>query len=230
MTEKEELNPRNSTFSEEFPIKKLKEYISSREQMSREEILWLFRKDHSRRTEAEIQKLVDSNLAMVYSLSVSFLETHKRMCNNKLNINFIDIFNSGVIGLSVAIEKFDSVKNLKFSTYAHFWISNKIRTEIKNQIYPIKKYPYDNTTRATQEDTEDAFKAQKHNNFYNDIYFTDLVKRIQSILTLIQFEYFKLYFIDKLVLREIAEKYGRSTSFIHQRIKEIKKILKENLK
>ena len=60
----------------------------------------------------------------------------KKYVNKGIPIN--DLIQEGNIGLIRAAEKFDLSKDIKFSTYATWWIKQKIRRAITNQVRMIK--------------------------------------------------------------------------------------------
>ena len=57
---------------------------------------------------------------------VSQIEKHRRT----RSLQFDDLFQAGMIGLISAVAKFDSSLGTKFTTYATWWIEQKIRREI----------------------------------------------------------------------------------------------------
>ena len=93
-------------------VKKTKENISKDSPTYAEEI---------NKIESEIEtiqnKLVKSNLRLVVSIA-------KRYYNS--GIPFIDIIDEGNIGLIEAVRRFDYIKGYKFSTYAVWWIRQRI--------------------------------------------------------------------------------------------------------
>lgn len=74
-------------------------------------------------TEA-IERLVKSNLRFVVSYAKRFRNSH---------VNLIDLINEGNIGLMQAARKFDPEKNVKFITYAVWWIRQAILHALSEQ-------------------------------------------------------------------------------------------------
>lgn len=76
-------------------------------------------------------KLVSSNLRLVYK----FANEYKRKFRN---ISLMDLIQEGNMGLVVAVEKFDPSKNVRFSTYASYWIKNSISLYVRQNFKPLK--------------------------------------------------------------------------------------------
>lgn len=70
------------------------------------------------------QKLIESNLRLVVKIARSYIVP---------NINFIDVIQEGNLGLIKAAEKYDYKKNVRFSTYAAWWIKQSIIRSISNK-------------------------------------------------------------------------------------------------
>lgn len=71
-----------------------------------------------------IERLVKSNLRFVISYAKRFRNAH---------VNLIDLINEGNIGLIQAARKFDPGKNVKFITYAVWWIRQAILHALSEQ-------------------------------------------------------------------------------------------------
>ena len=74
-------------------------------------------------------KLISSNLRLVISIAKRYV---------KKGLPFADLIQEGNIGLIRAAEKFDASLDIKFSTYATWWIKQRIRRAISTQISMIK--------------------------------------------------------------------------------------------
>ena len=70
------------------------------------------------------EKLINSNLRLVVSIA-------KKHMNRGLS--FEDLIQEGSMGLMRAVDKFDYKRNLKFSTYATWWIRQGIQRAIADQ-------------------------------------------------------------------------------------------------
>jgi len=56
-------------------------------------------------------------------------------------ITLDDLIQEGVLGLSRAIDKFDTVHDVRFITYATHWITSHVRTAVKNARYGCLRVP-----------------------------------------------------------------------------------------
>lgn len=79
-----------------------------------------------------LQKIVEHNLGLIPKEANIFNSFGNPM------LDFDDLFQEGVTGLHDAIRKFDITLNFEFSTYAKFWIQQRIRRYVKNHRKPIR--------------------------------------------------------------------------------------------
>jgi RNA polymerase primary sigma factor len=75
------------------------------------------------------QKLIESNLRLVVKIARAYLTP---------DMSFLDIIQEGNIGLMRAAEKYDHVKNVRFSTYANWWIRQSITRFLANKRRAIR--------------------------------------------------------------------------------------------
>ncbi|MFP4202567.1 MAG: RNA polymerase sigma factor RpoD/SigA [Candidatus Acetothermia bacterium] len=79
------------------------------------------------------KKLILSNLRLVVKLAQQY---------SGQGVDLLDLIQEGNIGLMEAVERFDESKGYKFSTYATWWIKQKIRLALVNQGKTVRVPPH----------------------------------------------------------------------------------------
>ncbi|MFP3953497.1 MAG: sigma-70 family RNA polymerase sigma factor [Candidatus Bipolaricaulota bacterium] len=79
------------------------------------------------------KKLILSNLRLVVNIAKGYANQ---------GVNILDLIQEGNIGLMEAVERFDASKGYKFSTYATWWIKQKIRLAFVNEGSTIRVPPH----------------------------------------------------------------------------------------
>jgi len=111
--------------SSKYPLLSRKEEIELFERM----LKWSKNKKHcgtiARKKGKEAKEaLINSNLRLVIKIAKDF---------NSLGLELQDLISEGNLGLVKAVENFKPNVGAKFSTYASFWIKQKIRRALSNQ-------------------------------------------------------------------------------------------------
>ena len=93
------------------------------------------------RVETAKQELTTRNLRLVISVAREFMHTR---------LPLTDLVQEGNIGLMRAVNKFDYQRNLKFSTYAVWWIKQAIRRAVYDQMALIRvpEYMYESARQV----------------------------------------------------------------------------------
>ena len=95
--------------------------------------LWIKAKKGNKKA---IKRLVELNYCLVIPIAKRF---------TKRGVDLMDLISDGNIGLIKAVEKFEPAKNIRFSTYATYWIEQFIRKSIEDNSKTIRipSYMYD---------------------------------------------------------------------------------------
>ena len=96
--------------------------------LSREEERELAYKVKAGDEEAE-QKMAEANLRLVVSIAKKHIGR---------GLEFLDLIQSGNLGLLIAVRKFEPEKGFKFSTYATWWIRQSVNRAIADQSRTIR--------------------------------------------------------------------------------------------
>lgn len=96
--------------------------------------------------EQSFEKFINSNLRLVFKIANSYRLS---------GIDFMDLVSEGNIGLCKAAKKFNPERGTRFSTYASFWIKQRILKYINNHgktiRIPTYLYPLLKKVKETQE-------------------------------------------------------------------------------
>ncbi len=122
----EESLPKNLSIND--PVRMYLKEIGRISLLSLEEELELSKRIEEGDEEAKAI-LAESNLRLVVSIAKRYVGR---------NLSFLDLIQEGNIGLMKAVDKFDSSKGYKFSTYATWWIRQAITRAIADQAKTIR--------------------------------------------------------------------------------------------
>lgn len=75
------------------------------------------------------QKLIESNLRLVVKIAKAFVSS---------DVPLLDLIQEGNLGLIHAAKKYDHAKNVRFSTYANWWIKQAITRSLANKRRSIR--------------------------------------------------------------------------------------------
>jgi RNA polymerase primary sigma factor len=114
-----EMSPSDALCSLVF--QKLKEESGKREKLRL--VLSKYR-ESERRKERLRNAIIEANLRLVVSIAKKYFHQ---------NLNFLDLIQEGNLGLMRAVDKFDYRREIKFSTYATWWIRQSIMRAIFTQ-------------------------------------------------------------------------------------------------
>eukprot|EP00979_Chaetoceros_neogracilis_P008004 scaffold1746_cov245-Chaetoceros_neogracile.AAC.7 len=89
-------------------------------------------KKQIRRSQRAKAALIEANLRLVVTVA------RQTVKQGKTPINFQDACQEGIIGLSIACEKFDPSKGFRFSTYAVWWIRREVQKNVNQQSRSVR--------------------------------------------------------------------------------------------
>jgi len=76
--------------------------------------------------------LIEANLRLVVTVA------RQTVKQGRTEINFQDCCQEGIIGLSIACDKFDPEKGFRFSTYAVWWIRREVQKNVNQQSRSVR--------------------------------------------------------------------------------------------
>ena len=168
-------------------------------------------------TKQERDQVIEDNLPLVTTIAAKYVKANTSRC-------FDDIFQIGSIGLIKAVDKFDSSKGFKFSTYAYRLIEGEIINNVNRKeektidTIGLEEYAngYDGLT------IQDTFESNSSEDFkfIEDDAFSSLLKGLSNK----QSQVIKLRFVDRLTQLDASIVLGVSK----QRVSELeRKAIKE---
>lgn len=160
-------------------------------------------------------------------------------------ISHEDLINEGIIGLIKAVEKFDLNKNIKFITYAIWWIRQAIFCFVNENSCCVKltdkaklklsqkEKDVLNSTAFIDDDNNNTinlpYVEKGYEEVENNIYYKEFYEMLQKNLTKLEFEILKDYYGVEgrtATLVQMGKKYGVSG----ERVRQIKKKAVEKIK
>jgi len=97
------------------------------------ELAHIIKNGSKKKSEAARILFIESNLRLVIKMARSY---------EFLGVEFEDLVSEGNIGLMMAVDRFDPSKGAKFSTYAGFWIRQRITRTLSNNSQLIRMPVY----------------------------------------------------------------------------------------
>ena len=200
----EKLEEIDSYFSD---IKKYKHLTKGEEKKLYEEI--------KNGNEQALERLITSNLKFVVNIAKSY---------RKSGVPFSDLISEGNVGLIKAAKRFDGTKDIRFISYAVWWIKNSIQECIdtyqqeNKENSGIEDYVFDNCTTS---DYETNYINEDFENELMDLQsrkasIADLMKCLKKREAKILIEYFGLDNNKEKTLDEISNELNISNERVRQ--------------
>ena len=164
--------------------------------------------------EFALNELITSNLKFVVMIAKTY---------RNVGIPFSELIAEGNVGLIKAAKKFDGEKDIKFITYAVWWIKNSIQECIekfnKNNCYDVDDYVFDGKKDGESSDSiNDEYEA----NISEITNKKEAVDELMSCLKDREIKILKLYYgLDnnkEMTLDEI----GKGMNLTQERVRQIK--------
>lgn len=168
--------------------------------------------------EKALNKLVTSNLKFVVNIAKAY---------RKSGVPFSDLISEGNVGLMKAAKKFDGTKNIRFISYAVWWVKNSIQECIEEyhqenkEINAVEDYILDNCTNTDYNGTNyinENFENELMNLQSRKTSITDLMKCLQNREIKVLIDYFGLENGKEKTLEEISDELH----ITNERVRQIK--------
>lgn len=161
-----------------------------------------------------LDKLVTSNLKFVVNIAKKYKDS---------GVPFSDLISEGNIGLIRAAQKFDETKNVRFISYAVWWVKNSIQEcieayNVKNETNSIQDYVINNCTTDNYETNQinEEFENELMNLQSRRESLNDLMKCLQKREINVLIDYFGLNDGKEKTLDEISKKLNLTNERVRQ--------------
>lgn len=121
-------------FTEILSENEIKNIISNIKPKTPQEILEMIIEYRRTGDKFILDEIIIQNYKLVYKLAYKYSCKFSRA---QAKFDMMDLFQEGLCGVYVAIDKFDINKKIKFSTYAHYWMIQRIERFINGNIYDL---------------------------------------------------------------------------------------------
>lgn len=98
--------------------------------LTQQEELFLLKKYKKDSSYSAFNTLMMTHLKLVLKIAIKYYRQYR--------LNLFDLIQEGSLGMAIAIEKFNILKNVRFSTYAVFWIRAYILKYLKDNFCLIR--------------------------------------------------------------------------------------------
>jgi len=122
-------------------------------QKQEKELAHLIKNGSKKKSDAAKILFIESNLRLVLKIARSY---------EFLGVEFEDLVGEGNIGLMMAVDRFNPSKGAKFSTYAGFWIRQRITRTLSNNSQLIRMPVYLKQIYLNIRKYHSAFQEQNH--------------------------------------------------------------------
>ena len=142
-------------------------------------------------------------------------------------LDFDDLVQEGYIGLLKAKTKFSNDHNVKFSTYATYWIKQAIIRAIENTGSLVRIPSHKNNMDTP---SFSGYVDNMDNKIDGTIEYNHIMSRIKDILdNSIDFNMYMDYYVNDLSYRELGDKYNVSHENVRNRLNILHGIIKSKL-
>jgi RNA polymerase primary sigma factor len=121
------------------------------------------------------QKLTESNLRFVISVAKKF---------SKNSDQFLDLINAGNVGLIQAAIRFDPDRNVRFTTYAIWWIRQRIFQQLMESTFPFRISP--KTAKLLNQTRKALNKNISTENLDWDFLLKEVASNREELITVLQ--------------------------------------------